>query len=69
MSTDDTNVFDAFAATIHRLQAMHAVVLLRPREVGIHTAFEGDYDLLFDPNRFSESLLPRSCNAADMASV
>ena len=56
MSTDDTNVFDAFAATIHRLQAMHAVVLLRPREVGIHTAFEGDYDLLFDPNRFSEIL-------------
>jgi hypothetical protein len=56
MSTDDTNVFDAFAATIHRLQAMHAVVLLRPRDVCIHSAFEGDYDLLFDPNRFSEIL-------------
>ena len=56
MSTDDTNVFDAFAATIHRLQAMHAVVLLRPRDVCIHAAFEGDYDLLFDPNRFSEIL-------------
>jgi hypothetical protein len=56
MSRDDTNVFAAFAATIHRLQAMHAVVLLRPRDVGIHAAFEGDYDLLFDPDRFSEIL-------------
>jgi hypothetical protein len=54
MSTDDSNVFDAFAATIHRLQAMHAVVLLRPRDIRIHTAFDGDYDLLFDPDRLSD---------------
>ena len=54
MSTDASNVFDAFAATIHRLQAMHAVVLLRPRDISIHTAFDGDYDLLFDPDRFSD---------------
>jgi hypothetical protein len=54
MITDDTRVFDAFAATIHRLQTMHAVVLLRPRDVGIHAAFDGDYDLLFDPDRFAD---------------
>jgi hypothetical protein len=54
MITDDTRVFDAFAATIHRLQAMHAVVLLRPRDVCIHAAFDGDYDMLFDPDRFSD---------------
>jgi hypothetical protein len=54
MITDDTHVFDAFAATIHHLQAMHAVVLLRPREISIHAAFDGDYDMLFDPDRFSD---------------
>jgi hypothetical protein len=54
MSTDDTQVFRAFQATIDQLQAMHAVVLLRPREISPEIAFDGDYDFLFDPDRFAD---------------
>lgn len=52
--TTDVTVFRAFEATVDRLQAMHAAVLLRPREFSVQAAFRGDYDFLFDPDRFTE---------------
>jgi hypothetical protein len=54
MSTGDVDVFRAFAATIDQLQAMHAAVSLRPREINMRAAFDGDYDFLFDPDRLAE---------------
>jgi hypothetical protein len=54
MSTGDVDVFRAFAATIDQLQAMHAAVSLRPREISMRAAFDGDYDFLFDPDRLAE---------------
>lgn len=54
MSTSNVNVFRAFKATIDQLQAMHAAVSLRPREISMRAAFEGDYDFLFDPDRLAE---------------
>lgn len=54
MSTSNVNVFRAFKATIDQLQAMHAAVSLRPREINMRAAFDGDYDFLFDPDRLAE---------------
>ena len=42
MSTSNVNVFRAFKATIDQLQAMHAAVSLRPREISMRAAFEGE---------------------------
>lgn len=52
LTDDDRNVVSVFKATMRELGGNGLVVLLRPKVFEAPTVFEGDVDVLYDPDRF-----------------